>query len=174
MFRREELISLRLYPPRFCGSDLLHLQSRWHYREQLTLELIMTKSIDEGRFDAAKTFARIEEELECDPTDELEWQFLFTHQDGNHLAAVAETLGDALATKLDVEFDSVIFEFDDEPAEDEPAEDETGSEVASRPQVTLIYIGSLTIEELSSVHQFLRELAQRHKITYDGVRYMWP
>jgi hypothetical protein len=129
----------------------------------------MTNSMNDWRFDATKTFARIEEELECDPTDELEWQFLFTHRDGNHLEAVAETLGDALATKLDLEFDSVIFEFDDEPAEDE-----TGSEVASRPQVRLIYIGSLTIEELSSVHEFLRELAQRHKITYEGVRYMWP
>jgi hypothetical protein len=127
----------------------------------------MTSSKDDWRFDAAKTFSRIEEELECDPTDELEWQFVFSHQDSERLELVGEDIANAFATKMDVEFDSIVCEFDDQPT----VEDANGNEIEGRPELALVYMGSLTKEQLSSSHEFLRALAEQNKITYEGVRY---
>jgi hypothetical protein len=100
-----------------------------------------------------------------DPEEDVDVTFIFSHQDFDYLIPLAEEIGDLFADKLRVEFDSVVIEYDEHPNE----EDSAGQQVQLPPQFTLTYLGPLTADQFTMLHELAAQQAKRHEIMYKGV-----
>ena len=99
-----------------------------------------------------------------DLEEDVDVTFTFCHDDFEYLIPLAEKIGDFFAEKLDVEYDSVVIDYNEHP---DGTEDDNDS--PRKPNFTLSYIGPLTKEQFSMLDELAATMAKQNQITYDGV-----
>ena len=111
--------------------------------------------------DAQKLLERLSA-ADRDTEADVDVTFTFSHQDFDYLIPLAEEIGDLLAEKLNVEYDSVVIGYDEHP---------NGGNTSYKcpPQFTLTYIGPLTADQFASLHELASNFAKQHNLAYRGV-----
>ncbi|MEZ6094684.1 MAG: ribonuclease E inhibitor RraB [Pirellulaceae bacterium] len=114
------------------------------------------------QMDIDAVFDHLVNNLGHDIEDELDWVFWFHASTPSELNAIAEELKD--------EFDVDLIE----DASEDASDDEEGDDEQAKPMISALQRGALTCDDVKSLVERFRALAEQHGVTFEGVECFDP